>query len=244
MSRSVRDLLPDVRIAAAGVPEFLALYSLTRALSEFLDRSEAWKDWASTSTDFADATGGIATWINHLAQPTQRWMRMKRIDMLRWSADGTLIRFRTAEQLQGYDALWRTRTGTRPLYFTTEGELAAAGVSPSGFRVRLYPAPQSIDVVGSIEPRFVITTDAVAAFALSEFDSQVPPVPDRIFYPFRQGIVSGALAHLYMMPGKDWTNPQLAQPHGAKFENTIADAKSRADRDFGNAPLITTYGGI
>mgnify|MGYP006175348257 CR=1 FL=1 len=82
------------------------------------------------------------------------------------------------------------------------------------------------------------------AGAGSEFDNQVPSIPDRIFYPFRQGIVSGALAHLYMMPGKDWTNPQLAQPHGAKFENTIADAKSRADRDFGNAPLTTKYGGI
>jgi len=244
MSRSVRDLLPDVRIAAAGVPAFLALYSLTRSLSEFLDRSEAWKDWASTQTDYADATGGIATWINHLAQPTQRWMRLKRIDMLRWSEDGRLIPFRTAEQLQAVDVRWRTRTGTRPLYFTTEGELAASDVSPSGFRVRLYPAPQSEDVVGSLEPRFVITTDAVADFSLSEFDNQVPSIPDRIFYPFRQGIVSGALAHLYMMPGKDWTNPPLAQPHGAKFENSIADAKSRADRDFGNAPLTTKYGGI
>lgn len=244
MSRSIADLLPDVRIAAAGVPEFVALYALTRSLGEFLDRSEAWKDWAPTQTDFADATGGIATWVNHLAQNTQRWMRIKRIDMLRWSEDGTLIHFRTTEQLQAYDAQWRTRTGSRPIYFTQEGELAASGSNPSGFRVRLHPAPESADVTGSIQPRFIVTTDAVADFDLSVFDSQIPAVPDRIFYAFRQGIVSGALANLYMMPGKDWTNPQLAQPHGAKFENTIADAKSRADRDFGNAPLIAKYGGI
>lgn len=244
MSRSIRDLLPDVRVAAAGVPEFLALYSLTRSLGELLDRSEAWKDWAPIETAFATATDGIATWINHLGQSNQRWTRIKRIDMLRWSTDGVLIPFRTAEQLQAYDAQWRTRTGTRPLYFTHEGELAASDSNPSGFRVRLYPAPQSAAVEGSIQPRFVITTDAVADFDLSTFDNQIPEVPDRIFYAFRQGIVSGALAHLYMMPGKDWTNPQLAQPHGAKFENTIADAKSRADRDFGNAPLIAKYGGI
>lgn len=244
MSRSVRDLLPDVRLAAAGVPEFVALYALTRSLGEFLDRSEAWKEWASVQTNFADATDGVVSWVNHLGENTQRWMRLKRIDMLRWSPDGSLIHFRSAAQLQSCDPMWRTRRGARPLYFTHEGELEGSGPSPSGFRVRLYPAPQSTSVTGSIEPRFVITTDAVADFDLSEFDNQVPEVPDRIFYAFRQGIVSGALAHLYMMPGKDWSNPQLAQPHGAKFENTIADAKSRADRDFGNAPLIAKYGGI
>lgn len=242
MSRPITDLLPDVRINAAGVPEFLATYMLSGAFEEFLDRSEAWKEWG-TAFAFSSATTGLKSWQNHSGVATQRWVRIKRVDKLQVVETGKDIPFRTANQLSGYDSLWRTREASCPQYYTTEGELAASGDNVSGFQIRLYPRPAA-GAVYTILPRFVLGVAPVTGMGLEDHDDEVITAPDRIFYPYRNALVSCALARLYLMPGKDWSNPGLAQLHAVAFENAVTDAKSRADRDFGNAPLVMGYGGI
>lgn len=245
MSRSVRDLLPDVRVVSAGVPEFLALYSLTRSLSEFLDRSEAWREWLPVLVT-ADFLTGLAAWSNHLDDDTKRWARIKRIDKLEWYPTGEVVKFKTPSQLQEIDPEWRTRTGTRVYCYTNEGESAAADADHvSGYQIRVVPIPVSgLDASYGIRPRVVVTTDAVADFELSTFDSQIPQIPDRIFYAFRDAIVDGALARLFLMPGKDWTDQKLSAAHRTSFERAVVTAKSRADAEFGNPSYTTGYGGI
>jgi hypothetical protein len=248
--RSMTDLLPDIRIAAPGVPDFMALYYLTRALSEFLDRSEAWRQFIENPRPLDEVVNGLVSWANHLDDPTKRWARIKRIDMLRYyndqdieNEDGEEIEFLTEHQLQKRDWKWRDRLGARPLYFTRADEQPALTDEVSLHTVRLYPQPYS-DALGEVRARVVVVTDVVANFGLSGYDGQIPELPDRVFYPWRYGITCGALAQLYVIPGKDWTNAQLAASHMIKFEQAIALAQSRADRDYNNALLVTQYGGL
>lgn len=251
MSRLITELLPDVRIAAPGAPEFTAMYCLTRALSEFLDRSEAWRQWIDVPRPLADVEDGLVSWANHLDDPTLRWARIKRVDMLRYfveadieNEDGEEICFMTEHQLQRRDWHWRDREGSRPLYYTRNDELPAEDGEVSLHTIRLYPLPMT-DAVGEVRARVVVVTDTVTgAGMLSDYDGQVPELPDRVFYAWRYGIVCGALAQLYMMPGKDWSDPKWAAAHRAEFENIIAMAQSRADRDYNNAELLVQYGGL
>ena len=242
MSRPITDLLPDLRINAPGVPEFLGTYMLSGALQEFLDRSEAWREWGS-AFDFADATDGLQSWQNHIGVATQRWVRIKRVDKLQIVETGKDIPFRTANQLSCYDPMWRTRESSCPEFYTTEGELAASGSNVSGFQIRLYPQP-AVGADHTILPRFVLTVAQVAGMDLDDNDDEVITIPDRIFYAFKNAIVGGALARLFLMIGKDWSNPRLATLYATAFENSVTDAKSRAERDFGHAPLTMSYGGI
>ena len=149
----------------------------------------------------------------------------------------------TEQQLQRRDWHWRDREGSRPLYFTRNDELAPGEDEVSQHTIRLYPRPLA-DALGEVRARVVVVTDKVADINLDDSDGQVPELPDRIFYAFRYGIVCGALAQLYMIPGKDWTDPKMAAPHMANFENAIAMAQSRADRDYTNAVLLVQYGGL
>lgn len=250
MSRSIADLLPDVRIAAPGVSDFVALYYLTRALSEFLDRSEAWRQWIDVPRLLSDVEDGLVSWPNHLDDTDIQWARIKRVDMLRYfveadieNEDGEEICFKTEHELQRRDWHWRNREGSRPLYYTRNDELTPAEGEVSQHTIRLYPLPVA-DAIGEVRARVVVVTDTVADFDLSVRDDQIPQLPDRIFYPFRYGIVCGALAQLFMTPGKDWTNPGMAAMHMGNFQQAIATAQSRADRDYNNAVLVTQYGGL
>ena len=81
MSRPITDLFPEVRLNASGVPEPLALLSLSSAYSDFLDRSEAWKEWGAAFA-FSTAATGLKGWQNHTGATDQRWVRIKRIDMI------------------------------------------------------------------------------------------------------------------------------------------------------------------
>jgi hypothetical protein len=245
MSRSIRDLLPDVRVNAAGVPEFLALHALTRSLGEFLDRSEAWREWLPVLPT-AQFLTGLAHWPNHLDDDTQRWARIRRIDKMQWYPTGSPVDFKTASQLQEIDPQWRTRTGSKVLFAVNEGEFAAPDADHvSEFQVRVYPIPMTgVDPTFGIQPRVVVTTDVVSDMDLDAFDGQVPTVPDRIFYSFREAIVAGALANLFMMPGKDFSNPKLAVYHRNVFESSIVRAQSRANAEFGHPTFTTSYGGL
>lgn len=249
MSRSITDLLPDLRIAAPGAPEFVALYCLTRALGEFLDRSEAWRQWIDEPRPLADVENGLVSWPNHLDDATKRWARIKRVDMLRYfveadieNEDGEEVHFMTEAQLQKRDWKWRDRLGSRPLYYTRNDELPAEMGEVSQHTIRLYPLPFA-DALGEFRARVVVVTDTVANFGLDSYDGQVPVLPDRIFYPWRYGLVCGALAQLQMMSGKDWADPRMAAAHQVRFDESVVMAQSRADRDYNNAELLVQYGG-
>lgn len=52
-------------------------------------------------------------------------------------------------------------------------------------------------------------------------------MPDRIITAYQDGIVSGAVGRLQLMPNKDWTNPELAGINLKLLDNAINEAKLR-----------------
>lgn len=52
-------------------------------------------------------------------------------------------------------------------------------------------------------------------------------IPDFIYEEWEEAIKHGALAELLMMPGQEWTRPQMAQYHEGKYNQLVVEAKSR-----------------
>ena len=56
--------------------------------------------------------------------------------------------------------------------------------------------------------------------------------PDYLFNKYYDGLLSGTIAYLQMMPNREWAVPNLAQDHYALFERAIQKAKSDVSNGF------------
>lgn len=78
--------------------------------------------------------------------------------------------------------------------------------------------------------RFYPTPDASYGFSgtcVLKPSSTASGVEDFIYESHRRTIVCGALATLMIIPGKEWSNPELSTYHAAKFYKATDDAKGR-----------------
>jgi hypothetical protein len=55
-------------------------------------------------------------------------------------------------------------------------------------------------------------------------------IPDQLYHEYFDALTQGALAHLMLMPNKEWTNPQLAVGYQGDFMYYITQAKIAAIR--------------
>lgn len=234
MSRALTELLPDVILSAPGCPPMVALQALSGATREFLTRTEAWKVWVSGKDLVANQAN--VSWPNHLDDAAQAQYMTLRVDALQWAATGRDIPYKTHDQLQQIDAQWRTRTGPEVKYWTQE---TAAG---SHAQVRLTPVPEA-NVTDALVARLVIITHSYAGIGANANDDLEVSLPDDLFHRYRDDLVNGALARLYRMPGRDWTDKSLAEYHRRLFEDALTPAKSEADNDFTAAVHTVRYGG-
>lgn len=104
-----------------------------------------------------------------------------------------------------FDFPSQTTTG-RPSYFTIYQDT----------QVRFYPTPDAkyeFEGVGVLKP-------SLSATGVEEF----------IYETHGRSIACGAISKLAMIPGKEWTNPELAAYYKAKFYQHANDAKGRETR--------------
>lgn len=83
-------------------------------------------------------------------------------------------------------------------------------------QIRFYPTPDkkyTFEGVGVLKPKLSATG-----------------VEDYIFETYGRAIACGAIAKLAIIPGKEWTNPDLAAYYRAKFHKDAAEAKGRDTR--------------
>jgi hypothetical protein len=231
VSKNLSELLPDVLLSASGCPPMIATQALSSAVREFLEATSAWKTWVAAIDVVADQA--TYAFPNHLMDPAEAWARTTSIDMLRWAPTGREIPFMTAADLQDADPQWRTRGGAVPSAWTYEIDSA---------EVRLYPVPTT-GVADALEARLVVSTHTYAGVGATATDTQPVLLPDEVFHKFRDAFVSGALARLYAVPRRDWTDYQAARYHREAFERAKIDAKSEADVDYNDVGLTVNYGG-
>lgn len=112
---------------------------------------------------------------------------------------------------------WRTDKGT-PTSFTlfNEGEI-------SFWRI---PSANAADVIKIPELALAPSQDATG-------------VDSRIWEHGRKAIAMGALAEIFLTPGKPYTNPQLADHYSGRFNALAGTASARASSGRGHARLRT-----
>lgn len=138
-------------------------------------------------------------------------------------ASGGRLTVTTPHKLLTEDPTWRDRTGNPPTHFFRDGT----------DEVRLYPVP-SANEAGTVIPRAVLTPS-----------NDATTLPDVVLNDYYDAIVSGAVARLQRMPGKEWTQPKYSAAHEAAFQTAVMNASARATdgRQTGVARKVR-YGGI
>lgn len=119
--------------------------------------------------------------------------------------NGLPLRAATVEELDLNHPGWSGLIATRPLRFLV----------PALGKVRLVPEP-SKTLESALVVRMVLAPahDAVAA-------------EDLIFEQWAVAIAHAAKAELMLVPGKPWTQPQLAEHHARQFATHVARARGR-----------------
>lgn len=220
-----RDMFWQVRPDAPGVPEPLLFMHYARAVQEHLIFTKAWNynsdalhDWGD-GVDFITVTAGV-----HIPAET----RIIQPTALKWEADGNLIPFRTRDWLDNSDSDWESTTAAKPRFWT----ITAPGVHV------LYPGNTAAGT-GVIRGRFAVSNLLPTSLVTGRVG-----MPEEIAVEFQDHWANGTLARLLAVPGKDWTNPQLAREYANKFHMQKMEAKARAAADFGRPDRQTSYGGI
>lgn len=220
---AIASVYPKVRIEAPGAPEPLIADVVGDAMRDFFRDTEVWRHTTSPLLDWT--TGAVFPALTPGAElPADT--RVVRVDEVKYANDGTNLKpisFSTRSQLDGEFPDWEVRTGTSPQRWTNDGN---AG-SP-----RIVPIAEA-DVTGSLQIRVVVSPI-----------STMTDVPDWWYDEFHDIWRFGALARLLKMPGRDWTNPPLAQYYMALEREGVKMAKSRGDAEFGTPNRTMSYGGI
>lgn len=212
------DLYWQVRSEVPGVPTPILYNHFAEAVREFFVRSLAWQHNCPNALNLAASTA-FPTLITGTDIPTAS--QVVQPTRIKWS-DGTFIPFKTRDQMDEIDAKWEQTTGSTSSYWTITG--------PGSFR--LYPLLTAL-ATARIYLR-VALAPTVAGGA----------VPDALVYEFQDAWTHGALARLLRIPGKDWTNPNLAATYMQMYDADIKLAKSRAAADFGRPHRTVEYGGL
>lgn len=102
---------------------------------------------------------------------------------------------------------WQTHTGAPERFLELE-----AG------QLRLFPKPLAASTIGLRVQLSVQPSEASAG------------LPDALALRYRDEIHVGAKARLMLIPGRPWTNPELAAAYGAAFSSLINQAHAKAAR--------------
>lgn len=208
----------QVRAELPGVPLPLLLLNYAESTREFFVRSLAWQYDVPAALDLdADTAWPTVTAGTHTPDDTHVVQPVK----VKWH-DGSVITFLTRDQLDEIDGAWEAETGTEPKHWTI--------TAPGAFRV--YPLLAE-DQTAVIRLRVAIAPITTAT-----------EIPEELAWEFQGAWKNGALARLLRIPGKDWTNTNLAASYAQMFENDIVKAKSRAAADFGRPRRTVQYGGL
>lgn len=218
-----RDMFWMVRDELPGIPVPTLFYRYAETVRDFCARSKAWQYDIPTALSLnANTAWPTITAGTHIPDDTYIVEPVR----VKWAADGDVITFKTRDQLDAIDRDWESLTGTRGRYWTI--------TSPGSYR--LYPllAETTTDALRlrvALAPRVDVATPRTS-------------IPEELANEWKQVWAHGVLSSCMKMPGKDWTNVQLAKAYGDLYEEGIKMAKSRAAADYGRPDRSVRYGGL
>jgi len=212
----VTSLVPDIRASIPDIPSFVAERQLLRATRVFCQETRAWR------VDFLMSvvgTVGTVTLTSQLPAGTE----LVDIISIKNVGGGEPVEARTYTWLDKNTSDWRSETDRDARYYVLDGNNI----------IRLVPTPSTTvaslyDIRVAVKPLRTATT-----------------LNDVLVNKFDENLIDGALAYLYLMPRKPWSDTKLAQYHKAMFINSLPGARAAAADEFQvGVPRKVRYGGL
>lgn len=193
---------------------------IRRQLDDFFTRTEVWKE---TVAGVNWPTSGVIE-LGESGQPSLSvsGAAVARFLQVRDADNGNALVFKTRAQMDRIDGLWQTRQGTEPALFTV-------GDEPS--QLIVYPYASTAD-----SDRFTVRAAVTIGTATS--------FPDFVFSRYFAAIRDGVVGSMLAIPGKDWTDLNLAGQFMRLYEDAVIKAKGAANADHGEPTREVRYGGI
>lgn len=221
---AISNVYPKVRIEAPGAPEPLIVDVVGDALRDFFREAEVWRHTSPTLLDWSVGVNFPAL-VAGTELPANT--RIKRIDLVKYASDGTNLKpvpFYTRQHLDGAIPDWEVRTSNSPQAWTAD---------PTPDLARLVPGAAATQA-GVLQIRTIVVPT-----------STMTDVPNFFYDEFHDLWRFGALHRLLKMPGRDWTDTQMAAFYLEQFNDGVKVAKSRAEADYGQPKhREMSYGGI
>lgn len=209
-------LVPDVLAEIPGIPSFVAQRQLLRATRMFAEQTRAWRVNFQLSTVADTATYDLSSSL-----PTTT--ELVDVISIKNTGGGEPVHPKTYIWLDQNTSDWRSETDIAAKWYVLDGNNTIRFIpTPSSTTANLY------DVRVSVKPLLTATV-----------------IDDVLVNKFSEEIIHGALALLYVIPNKPWTNNGLATYHQLLFSASYASARAEAADEFQTGVGRTVkYGGI
>ena len=90
---------------------------------------------------------------------------------------------------------------------------------------------------------FIVQREIIVPVAVQPTPASIV-IDDTVYNNYHETIAYGALARLYAMPRKDWSDINMAAAYSQSFAAGIDDAKRRVEDNHMNVTRVMSYGGI
>ncbi len=213
---AISDFVPDVRVEIPEIPSFVAERQLLRATREFVEETRSWRVNIQVSTTVDIATVNL---VGFLPANTEL------VDII--SAHningGAPPIPRTYAWLDKNVSDWRTNSALDAKWYMLDGNTT----------IRFVPTP-SATVVDQYDVRIAVKPLLTATI-----------IDDVVANKYNELIIHGALAKLYLIPRKPWTDANLAVFHQNMFQAGMPGARTEAAEEFQTGvPRKVKYGGL
>lgn len=196
------DFLPHLLPELPGCPDALVKQQLLFGIIEFCTETHAWNEIQDPIT--------ILDRQNEIDVETPRDARIVAVKDV-WASNRKL-RPVTMDQLFERIPNWQTAESTEPVYYNASVDYRT---------IRIFPSP-----IGQAGQRNTLTMRVAYAPTMS-----ATTFPDELGIKYWDHLQAGAKSRLMMVPGKSWTNLQMAAVYKQQFEDGILKAKISAIHD-------------
>lgn len=197
MGIEIASLIPEVRIDATAAPDPLIEQKLRDAAIEMCRDTWVWQHTLP-------ARSVVAGRAEHTVSPPDSGSRI--VSVLWMRHNGELVTPASAAELNRVSLKWHEQKGKQATRFVPS--------SPTTFRLAPIPTESAARGLTDIRVALMPVHDATE-------------LPDILVDEFREAVVSGALYRLLRMPGRDWTQGDLAAVHLETFNEGMSRAKTR-----------------
>lgn len=207
---AIEDILKDILPHLPGVVRSVAAHECRLAMREFFERSYA---WTKIVEDVAIPTGDTAIQIDDGDANTEVI---------------TILGVRVGNDTDGYQ--WLTPLGREPNLI--EGSTS----NPWGWYITSNADEIKVHPYASAATTELLRVD-VALMPAFDVDVNTATLPRQITNKYRDAILNGTLARLYMHPGKPYSQPVLGQQLRHNFLRQIGYYAAQRKKGYNNTPM-------